>query len=658
MRNRKQMQPRGMGIPRHSALCAGLFALMLMASASAESPNRFHYGGQLYDDAGALLTGEVNVTVEIWDSLVGGNSLYSESHTNVPLDDGGFSIAVGEGTASDSEFSEALFASEVFLELTVDSDTLTPRHVLHPVPQALVSKQAENALLLGGQTSEEIQTSIAELGQWDRGKMPPQESTTGSWRSVPAFSAEFESGPSYKCTDAASPSFDKACKNRCEGGPHDGIPCNSTTQVSTSGHPCSCTASTDCGTGACARSGTEGTSANPYIHYVSQMHSTAAANGTSWSYMDVTTRNDCYNRGPDCRTDINSIQDPSRFSFFHQKEWGWRDADATYDQLVFEMHDNYTAPGEGSPTWRPFGAHYVWDPTIPDHAGRAWWGMQVSYDLQQEHGVFYGLSIGKLYSEAKAADLRWLGSPIAVTQHNPVIPGWEHGQIFTGKHAFTQYLAIPRQDVVGNDCSDMDWGTGFGSICLNRYGEGQDPNTYQSSTFQYFMTSANNKSQEYSLFGIPHNASQIYPKIGDIQVAEDVGGNPQIRWRSNTLLNLNDVTPTTFEGHAGKLIVVNAEETGVEFVDPNAALPSRSSSQDASLHDSIHSPDPPSPISEFGDPTASEFGPEKSRELQELRMELARLRDEIRQLRQIVTSKNPASEEVLAELATRGWKRR
>ena len=122
-------------------LASSLLLALLASIASADIPARIHYEGRLFDDEGAPLAGPVDITIGLWDAASGGSLLYGETHSAVTLDYGAFSLAIGEGTVTpgDPAFGVGLLNIEVFLEVNVDGDTLSPRQAMHPTAQAQVA---------------------------------------------------------------------------------------------------------------------------------------------------------------------------------------------------------------------------------------------------------------------------------------------------------------------------------------------------------------------------------------------------------------------------------------------------------------------------------------------------------------------------------------
>jgi len=121
-----------------------LASTFLAAPAFAQVPQDMVYTGRLVDNMGNPLTGNVNLTLRIFDAETLGTQLYNETHLFVPLDaGGGFSVQLGLGSGASGPFGADLFSGvDRWLEVVVGADVLTPRQVLGSVPWALIAQQA------------------------------------------------------------------------------------------------------------------------------------------------------------------------------------------------------------------------------------------------------------------------------------------------------------------------------------------------------------------------------------------------------------------------------------------------------------------------------------------------------------------------------------
>lgn len=132
-----------------------LFSLLLLVALpviAATPPAWINFQGRLLDNNGIPVTqSSMAFIVKIWTdptSTAPANLKYSESHT-VDVDDGVYSFPVGSGTPISGAYGGSLYAnnSVLWLEITVESETLLPRHRLLSAPYTNHSGNSEN---LGG----------------------------------------------------------------------------------------------------------------------------------------------------------------------------------------------------------------------------------------------------------------------------------------------------------------------------------------------------------------------------------------------------------------------------------------------------------------------------------------------------------------------------
>lgn len=102
-------------------------------------PTTITYQGILTDENGDPINGTRNVSVEIFDSQTGGSSLWTESHSNVDFSEGLFNIELGSNTS----LSGVDFSDNVWLEITVESTTLSPRIAFNASGYTFSSKESK-----------------------------------------------------------------------------------------------------------------------------------------------------------------------------------------------------------------------------------------------------------------------------------------------------------------------------------------------------------------------------------------------------------------------------------------------------------------------------------------------------------------------------------
>ena len=123
-----------------------LFVSALMITKGFSIPSLINYQGRLTDNNGAAVANsQLNVSVSIYDVLSGGDALHTENLQNVETDENGvYAFQFGDGMQSILEDNESLW-----LEITIEGDTLSPRQQLLAVPYASVAKSLEDGATLG-----------------------------------------------------------------------------------------------------------------------------------------------------------------------------------------------------------------------------------------------------------------------------------------------------------------------------------------------------------------------------------------------------------------------------------------------------------------------------------------------------------------------------
>ena len=131
-----------------------LIATGLMISMSlsiwAQAPEMFRYQGRLVDGTN-LVNAIVPMSFKLYDALSGGNKLYEDSNS-VLVVDGLYSTYIGDNTIYGS-LTNAMTNVAVYLELTVNEATLSPRERLVSVPYALNAPSTTPATVNGDPTA-------------------------------------------------------------------------------------------------------------------------------------------------------------------------------------------------------------------------------------------------------------------------------------------------------------------------------------------------------------------------------------------------------------------------------------------------------------------------------------------------------------------------
>ena len=113
------------------------------AATSLTRPKRqLSFQGRLSDSAGTPIVTTVNVNFKLWDDPSAGTQLYSSGTCSVTPDNQGiFNTLIGDGTCG-SEISASVFSDnqDIYLEVGVGAETLTPRQQIATVGYALNSE--------------------------------------------------------------------------------------------------------------------------------------------------------------------------------------------------------------------------------------------------------------------------------------------------------------------------------------------------------------------------------------------------------------------------------------------------------------------------------------------------------------------------------------
>ena len=120
--------------------------LILFWSAVAGAvPNTINFTGRLSKTSGPV-NGAVNLTLKLYDVASGGTPLWTEIHNNAGANNGLVFVDAGTlSTLDDTVFS----GNRLYLEIVVETETLSPRIAINSVPYAMRSSAATNADFLG-----------------------------------------------------------------------------------------------------------------------------------------------------------------------------------------------------------------------------------------------------------------------------------------------------------------------------------------------------------------------------------------------------------------------------------------------------------------------------------------------------------------------------
>jgi hypothetical protein len=108
---------------------------ILASVLTAQEPQVFRYQGRILDND-ALVSGNLDFSFKLYDTPIGGTSLYEDAAT-ITVADGLYSTMIGDDTTSGGDLGDALNNPAVYLEIEVGGETLTPRERIVSVPYAM-----------------------------------------------------------------------------------------------------------------------------------------------------------------------------------------------------------------------------------------------------------------------------------------------------------------------------------------------------------------------------------------------------------------------------------------------------------------------------------------------------------------------------------------
>lgn len=124
---------------------------LAVAVPAAAVPDVVTYAARVENDAGAF-DGTVSATFSLFSAATSGNALWSETATSLVVIDGDLVHDLGSVEPLDDA---VLDSDALFLEVTLNGDTLSPRAALRAVPFAL---RARDAQTLAGLTADDVAT--------------------------------------------------------------------------------------------------------------------------------------------------------------------------------------------------------------------------------------------------------------------------------------------------------------------------------------------------------------------------------------------------------------------------------------------------------------------------------------------------------------------
>jgi hypothetical protein len=133
-------------MPRNLRLSLIALAALLVSTAAGAVPSRLSYQGRLLKKDGTPETaGPISFTFKLFDSAEGGTAKWTEAQL-LALTNGYYATFLGDDVAN--PFPADLFASgELFLELTIGSEAMSPRQPFASVPYAIEARNVRGGVV-------------------------------------------------------------------------------------------------------------------------------------------------------------------------------------------------------------------------------------------------------------------------------------------------------------------------------------------------------------------------------------------------------------------------------------------------------------------------------------------------------------------------------
>lgn len=132
-----------------------VIAALFLAGCAVQTP-QFTYQGRLTDASGKPLNGQYTFVYTLYNDETAGTAIYTETETNVAVEDGLFDSVIGPSTIAGSLKPEDL-AQPLWLEVQVGNgtitETLSPRQKLYGAPYAM-------SLMPGAVVSQTLSTDL------------------------------------------------------------------------------------------------------------------------------------------------------------------------------------------------------------------------------------------------------------------------------------------------------------------------------------------------------------------------------------------------------------------------------------------------------------------------------------------------------------------
>ncbi len=133
-----------------------LLLYVLLPSVNGEVAGVINYQAYLYDEFSQPVSGTIPMDFTIYDDSIAGSIIWTESHSDVQVNAGHFSVDLGSITPVDNSVFDF---TECWLEITVDGEVFSPRTRFLSYPRTAV------AMSLNGSSGGDIQGNLSCTGK-------------------------------------------------------------------------------------------------------------------------------------------------------------------------------------------------------------------------------------------------------------------------------------------------------------------------------------------------------------------------------------------------------------------------------------------------------------------------------------------------------------
>jgi len=128
-----------------------------------------NYQGYLAGSDTLPFTGQADMTFKIYDQPVGGTAFWEETHVDLPITKGFFNVALN--SVAQTQFVDLFDGSQLYLEISVNGQTMAPRKPLSSVGYAFRAQRADTADWCSGVIGDKWAASGSDIYNTNSGKV-------------------------------------------------------------------------------------------------------------------------------------------------------------------------------------------------------------------------------------------------------------------------------------------------------------------------------------------------------------------------------------------------------------------------------------------------------------------------------------------------------